>query len=622
MTIKTRIIIFNTLSVLLVALTLMFFGKLIMKEVSERFENSNIDGTRLLWNTILENQMDNMESNITALARDKDTREALRDLNSTALAESIKTSYNLLNASGVISGVELADSNGKIVASAPGNDDMNRSHPLIVSALQQGKVVRGLIAMANTPVIAVAFPLYIRGQSVGGGVYYLELKQAVEILKKRNESEVVLLDKAGKVIEATDKAFYDKLGIPLPAFTDKRLEDVKLEANVYSVAVQAIPDFNKQPVMRLLAIKDYTESFKRQSSLIWTSIGVTVGVVAGMLVMLVLYTTRAFNKLHNVITVVKDVSACDLTHDVKHDSSNDETGQLNNAMHKMVENLSFVVKEIHNTAAHLASSSSVLSDVADQTNSGIQQQLSETDMVATAINELSATAQEVAKNAADVATAANAANDEAQQGSRVSKQLLAAINEQVDEVNNVDESLRRLQSQTNKISEVVTVISGIAEQINLLALNAAIEAARAGEQGRGFAVVADEVRTLANRTQASTSEISDTITQLQNETNKTVGAMNNALDKAKETESFVADTTERLRSIAEAVDAINSMIMHIATATEEQTSVTEEINVNVTSIKTIAERASAGSLQTRDATTGIMNLSHELETLISRFKLK
>jgi len=178
-----------------------------------------------------------------------------------------------------------------------------------------------------------------------------------------------------------------------------------------------------------------------------------------------------------------------------------------------------------------------------------------------------------------------------------------------------------LQNQTNKISEVVTVISGIAEQINLLALNAAIEAARAGEQGRGFAVVADEVRTLANRTQASTSEISDTITQLQNETNKTVGAMNNALDKAKETESFVADTTERLRSIADAVDAINNMIMHIATATEEQTSVTEEINVNVTSIKTIAERASAGSQQTSDATAGIMKLSHELETLISRFRL-
>lgn len=599
----------------------MLFGKLIMDEISDRFENSNIDGTRLLWNTILENQMDNMEANITALARDRDTRDALRDLNVTALAESIKTSYNLLSASGVISGVELADTNGKIVASTPSNSNQNKVNPLIVSALQQGKVVRGLITLSDNPVIAVAFPLYIRGQSIGGGVYYLDLKQAVDTLKKRNESEVVLLDKTGKILETTDKVFYEKLKLSLPAFTDSRLDEAKLDAHVYSVAIQAIKDYTKQPVLRLLAIKDYTESFQRQSRLIWISLVVTVAVVVGMLLMLVIYTSRAFNKLHTVIGIVKDIATCDLTHDVKQDSSNDETGQLNNAMHRMVENLSFVVKEIHNTAAHLGSSSSVLSDVAEQTNSGIQQQLSETDMVATAINELSATAQEVAKNASDVANAANAANDEAQQGSRVSKQLLAAINEQVQEVNNVDESLRRLQNQTNKISEVVTVISGIAEQINLLALNAAIEAARAGEQGRGFAVVADEVRTLANRTQASTSEISDTITQLQSETNKTVNAMNNALGKAKETESFVEDTTERLRSIAEAVDAINNMIMHIATATEEQTSVTEEININVTSIKTIAEQASAGAQQTSDATAGIIKLSHELENLVSRFKL-
>ena len=135
MTIKTRIIIFNTISLLLVAATLLFFGKLIQNEIGDRFENSNIDGTRLLWNTILENQMDNMEANITALARDRDTRDALRDLNTSVLADSIKTSYNLLSASGVISGVQLADTNGKIVTSIPSDADQNKVSPLIADAL-------------------------------------------------------------------------------------------------------------------------------------------------------------------------------------------------------------------------------------------------------------------------------------------------------------------------------------------------------------------------------------------------------------------------------------------------------------------------------------------------------
>jgi methyl-accepting chemotaxis protein len=251
----------------------------------------------------------------------------------------------------------------------------------------------------------------------------------------------------------------------------------------------------------------------------------------------------------------------------------------------------------------------------------MDKQLLETEQVATAINELSATAHEVASNAADVAQAADEANKEARQSSEVAEKLMSAINEQVTEVGVVDESLKRLQEQALQISEVVNVINSIAEQTNLLALNAAIEAARAGEHGRGFAVVADEVRTLATRTQASTTEINDTIAQLQNETETTVVAMSHALDKAKETEGFVTQSNERLNSIATAVDTISRMITQIATATEEQTSVVEEININVTTIKSISEQVAQGASEANSATTEISGLARQLENVISQFKV-
>lgn len=623
MTLKTRILILNAVAVLLVSITIFSLGKMIQNEIEERFVTSNIDSTHLLWNTILENQMDAMEANVTALARDRETRNALRDMNIDTLSESIKTSYNLLSSSGIISGVELTDKEGKIVAATPETEAVNTRHPLMVSALKEGKVMRGIVNTSyGKPSIAVAFPLFIRGQVIGGGIYYLEFDRAVETLKRRNNSDVVVLGLDDTVLHSTEQDLYADLELELPPVHSSDIAISKMDDKVFSSTIQSIQDFQSQPVARLVTIKDYTESYHRQSNLTWIQFAVATVVLIGMLVVIMSYTNRSFKKLHTVIEIVKNIAGGDLTANTINDKSDDETGQLNSAMSEMLENLNHMVNEINHTSAKLASSSHILSDVTQDTNSGMQRQLHETDQVATAVNELSATAQEVARNAADVATAANAANDEAQQGSLLSKQLLQAINQQVDEVNNVDGSLKRLQGQTVKISEVVTVINGIAEQINLLALNAAIEAARAGEQGRGFAVVADEVRTLATRTQKSTNEIGDTITQLQNETDVTVAAMDHALAKASETEGFVLDTTERLNSIAGAVESINTMITQIASATEEQTSVTEDININVTSIQNIAEQVSSGAQQTTQATDEIAGLSQQMEQLVNKFKTK
>jgi len=190
MTLKTRILLLNTIMVLLVVVSMYISSKLIQDEIEERFENTSVESVNLLWHTILENQMDTMESNSSVLARDRETRYALRNGDISTLKEGIKTTYNLLSAGKIISGLEISDASGNIVVAEPDIGSISKQHDLIKAALQDGKVKRGVMELANgTPVIAVAFPLLIRGKPVGGAAYYLTFEQAMQTLKESNHSD-------------------------------------------------------------------------------------------------------------------------------------------------------------------------------------------------------------------------------------------------------------------------------------------------------------------------------------------------------------------------------------------------------------------------------------------------
>lgn len=302
-------------------------------------------------------------------------------------------------------------------------------------------------------------------------------------------------------------------------------------------------------------------------------------------------------------------------------SSKDEVGTMSLSFNKMLEKFEALVQQITSSSVQLASASEEVSSVAQESTNGIMQQRTETDMIATAMNEMTATVQEVASSAESAAGAAHSANNEAQGGSEIVKNTATAIAQLASDVTDAAEVIHQLENDSENIGTILDVIKNIAEQTNLLALNAAIEAARAGEQGRGFAVVADEVRTLASRTQESTQEIEDMITKLQTGAKHAVEVMEKGRNQAATGEAQAREASESLQAITRAVSTINEMNTHIASAAEEQSATADEMNRNIVNISQVSEQTASGSEQTTLAANELAQLANDLQQLISQFKI-
>jgi len=214
----------------------------------------------------------------------------------------------------------------------------------------------------------------------------------------------------------------------------------------------------------------------------------------------------------------------------------------------------------------------------------MDRQHSETELVATAMNEMSSTVTEIAQNTTRTSELAASADNSANQGNQTVATTREAILELSNDISHISDKINSLAQECEQIIDITDSISGIADQTNLLALNAAIEAARAGEHGRGFAVVADEVRVLSTRTQEATIEINAMIERLQNGSREAVTAMSEGIEKAQDSVEKIEDTKQAFSEIGTAVSDVNDMNMQIATAAEEQSAVAEEMNANVSSI--------------------------------------
>jgi len=328
---------------------------------------------------------------------------------------------------------------------------------------------------------------------------------------------------------------------------------------------------------------------------------------------------KPINEMLNTLNDIADGEG-DLTRrlDVK---GTDEIALLGDAFNRFTAKLQNIISAVADVTHQVSDSASNLSQQTKKTTKQLTIHNNETDQVVTAVTEMNATANDVAENVIQVADATQMATQDsllAQDNVRTSSTAITTL---VDNVEQASGYMGSLHEQSQKIDHVLQVIGAIADQTNLLALNAAIEAARAGEQGRGFAVVADEVRSLASRTQESTLEIKVMLDGLHQFVAQAVSAMKTSQETSVHAMQSSTQISGSLSAVTDAVDAINEMTNHIATAATEQSSVTDEINRNMVNIRDVVAQLLESSHETTQVSTDLSAAGEQLETLLSQFKL-
>ena len=347
--------------------------------------------------------------------------------------------------------------------------------------------------------------------------------------------------------------------------------------------------------------------------------GTLLALILGTLAALII-TRQITRPLQETLAVVDRIASGDLSHNMIV-TRKDELGVLQQGIQRMGTTLRELIGGIRDSVTQIASAAEELSAVTEQTSAGVNSQKVETDQVATAMHEMSATVQEVARNAEQASVAASAADQQARDGDKVVGEAIAQIERLASEVGRSTDAMNLLEQESNKIGKVMDVIKAVAEQTNLLALNAAIEAARAGEAGRGFAVVADEVRGLAQRTQQSTEEIEGLVAGLQNGTRQVSDIMLNSRDLTDSSVALTRKAGTSLESITLTVSNIQAMNQQIAAAAEQQSSVADEISRSILNVRDVSEQTAAASEETAASSVELARLGNHLQTLVSHFRL-
>ncbi len=395
-----------------------------------------------------------------------------------------------------------------------------------------------------------------------------------------------------------------------------------------------IIDYNGNPVLSsfdrivfdnftwaILSEIDEPEAFAsiRRNTIFMISLMIIIVAVVVMIGFFV--AKRIATPISEIADVAQKVASGDLTMQIDK-TSEDEVGNLQDAIRKMITNLSKMVGNISGIAIQQASTSEELAAITTQTSTTVTEQQAISEQLATAMQEMGATVNEVAASTSTTSSAVDNIKNKVNDGASKLEVTYNSIVDMSEQIKQSEQSVQKVRKDFDQVVNVLDVIKGIAEQTNLLALNAAIEAARAGEQGRGFAVVADEVRQLAQRTQDSTKEIDEMINIIVDGANSSVEVMANSVVQADSVQMHAKEARDINQIIANDMNEISDLSVQIATAAEEQSVVVGEILTNVETLNSGVTETSQATENISESSVELARLATELEKESSAFIIK
>ncbi|MCD5996213.1 methyl-accepting chemotaxis protein [Pseudomonas sp. CDFA 602] len=485
-----------------------------------------------------------------------------------------------------------------------------------------------IAASSGKLVMTLATPVKIQNQFAGVAGADISLDSVTKIINSLNfggHGYAFLVSAEGKILVHPDsKLVLKNISEAYPTNTPKiatgvtEIDSGNKPEIISFTPVQGVSTANWYVALVL----EQDAAYSMLSEFRASAITAMVVVVVVIILLLGLLIRVLMQPLHQMGRAMRDIAdgEGDLTKRLAI-TSQDEFGALAESFNHFVERIHTSIREVASTAAQLGEVATRVVKVSNASMSNSDQQANRTESVAAAINELGAAAQEIAQNAARTSQQSSDASELAGDGQSVVQQTIKAMNELSGKISESCVNIESLNGKTANIGQILEVITSISQQTNLLALNAAIEAARAGEAGRGFAVVADEVRNLAHRTQDSAQQVQTMIEELQVGAREAVINMTESQRQSEDSVGIANRAGERLGSVTRRIDEINGMNQSVAAATEEQTSVVESINVDITHINTLNQLGVDNLRQTLEACNSLEEQAARLQQLVGSFRI-